>query len=130
MTSIQRELSLINGANATPIKNQLQKVLDHNEGYLFLRGVADMMNGHIESFPVFEKHTVEELSHFKFAPITPCDVERLFSQYKSIYSDRRRRLATDTIKQLLAIKVNSSREKRGSSENAQVTNSTLTSSQS
>ncbi len=39
-----------------------------------------------------------EIASFRYAPVTNCDVERSFSQYKAILRDNRHRLNDTTIK--------------------------------
>jgi len=45
--------------------------------------------------------------YFKYAPITSVDVERSFSQYKNLLTDKRRSLLLENIKEMLIIQCNS-----------------------
>lgn len=50
-----------------------------------------------------------DLTLFKFAPITSCDVERSFSFYKNVLSDHRRSFKPDALKMNLVVHFNSTR---------------------
>ena len=51
-------------------------------------------------------HTVEELLHLKYAPLTSIDVERTFSFYKYLLSNRRRRFLISSLQHHLTIEFN------------------------
>ncbi|KAL4132751.1 hypothetical protein QTP88_009852 [Uroleucon formosanum] len=54
-----------------------------------------------------EDLTCDDLIYYKFAPITSVDVERSFSKYKHILSDRRRRFLFENLKKVLIVQCNS-----------------------
>ena len=67
---------------------KLKYVLNKNSGYIKIKLINDVLNG--VSVTQFEINlSPEEIACFKFSPITNCDVERSFSKYKNILSDRR-----------------------------------------
>jgi hypothetical protein len=54
--------------------------------------IRKIFNGEDVTVDVFvEEYTAQDLTFFKFAPITSCEVERSFSIYKSILADNRKR---------------------------------------
>ena len=48
-----------------------------------------------------------DLTCFKYAPVTSCDVERSFSKYKAIVSDNRRSFKFENLKMHVVIQCNS-----------------------
>jgi len=53
-----------------------------------------------------EDLTLNDMVHFKYAPVTSVDVERSFSSYKNILSDRRRSFLFENLKNLLIAQCN------------------------
>lgn len=51
-----------------------------------------------ESFDNLLNLSKDEVKKFKFAPITSCDVERSFSVFKNILTDKRTNMSLDTLK--------------------------------
>lgn len=54
---------------------------------------------------VAERHNYspQEVSLFKFAPITTCDIERTFSRYKSLFAPNRHRFLFENLKMFLTV---------------------------
>lgn len=93
----------LTGNKSEHIKAKLGFVLSKNEGYLFLKQIQDVLAGETVNEDVFKNYSVNEVRHFTYAPITSCEVERAFSRYKYIFSDRRRRLLLPHLSVLLSI---------------------------
>jgi hypothetical protein len=51
----------------------------------------------------------KDVTLFKYAPLTSCDVDRSFSQYKKILSDNRRSFLFKNLKMHLVINCNAAR---------------------
>jgi hypothetical protein len=51
-----------------------------------------------------------DLTLFKYAPVTTCDVERSFSSYKTILSDNRRRFSLQTLKMHIVVYCNAAKK--------------------
>jgi hypothetical protein len=81
----------------------MKYVFDKNEGFSFLSNVAKVLNGTFsEEFQIMP----DLLSALKYAPITSVDVERSFSMYKLILSDRRHSFKTENIEKHLVVSIN------------------------
>lgn len=63
------------------------------------------LNGE-DSGDIFLRFSPTEVGLFKFAPFSSCDVERAFSSFNYVFSDRRRRLLLPNMASLLAIHFN------------------------
>jgi hypothetical protein len=68
--------------------SEFKAVLNRNSGFSIFTSVCQVLNGHdVDSH---EDITAEKIPLLKYAPVTSCDVERFFSAYKRILSDRRK----------------------------------------
>ena len=52
------------------------------------------------------RYNLNELNAFKFAPITSSDVERVFSFYKDILSDKRKLIKESSMEEMIIIQYN------------------------
>lgn len=105
------EMNTINTQSKTikSVVEKFKKVIDKNKGFHTLRKISNILNGteaNIEMDDLGELE-VSEIVYFKYAPITSVDVERTFSQYKNLLTDKRRSLLFENIKQILVIQCNS-----------------------
>jgi hypothetical protein len=89
------------------MKSKHQKVLGRNDGYATLCKISDILSG---SGVTLEEHkpalNSSDLTIFKYAPITSCDVERSFSRYKTILSDNSSSFLFDNLKMHVMIHCN------------------------
>ncbi|CAH0562763.1 unnamed protein product [Brassicogethes aeneus] len=90
----------IPGPTGQILKNKLKDVLSKNEGFQKLKTIAMVLEGSIVSD--LKMHPAL-MAKFKHAPITSVDVERSFSAYKNILSDRRQSFTTENLNQHLVI---------------------------
>jgi hypothetical protein len=65
-------------------------ILSKNNGFLFLKKIHRVLKDGAIDDDVFKRFSLEEVLHFKFAPITLCNVEHNFSQLKFLNSNRRK----------------------------------------
>jgi hypothetical protein len=76
---------------------KLQSVLHRNEGYSTMCKISDILRG---KQAIFEEDNPDlngnDVTFFKYAPVTSCDVERSFSRYKTMLSDNRRSFCLKT----------------------------------
>ncbi|XP_076043866.1 uncharacterized protein LOC143026958 [Oratosquilla oratoria] len=79
---------------------KLTSVLTKNKGYERLRKINAIMSGQpIEGLEEFLSGLApSDISCYQFAPLVSCDVERVFSQYKTILADNRRRFTFENLK--------------------------------
>lgn len=83
-----------------------------NRGYETLKQISRVLNGEIETSQVENAYIADlspsEFLSFSHCPTTSCDVERTFSIYKTILTDRRHKLTPDNLKKILILNCNSS----------------------
>jgi hypothetical protein len=85
----ESELSRAQGEVANKVSAKLQSVLERNLGYLTLCKVSDILYGNEAELDGNEQQlSANDLTLFKYAPVTSCDVERSFSKYKVLLSDK------------------------------------------
>ena len=68
-------------------KEKLDAVLTKNLGPDIIRDVNDILEGRSRNIPA--ALSANDISTFKYAPLTSCDVERSFPAYKTILTDKR-----------------------------------------
>jgi hypothetical protein len=82
------------------VKNKLESVLIKNEGFKKLNEISAVLSGEIvDEFEL----DVAIAANFKYAPITSVDVERSFSVFKNILTDRRHNFKMDNLEHHLVI---------------------------
>lgn len=105
---VESELHQAQGEVAVKICAKLQNVLQRNPGYSTLRTISDILCGKEVEFDNSELELdASDLTCFKYAPVTSCDVERSFSKYKAIVSDNRRSFKFENLKMHVVIQCNS-----------------------
>lgn len=92
------------GTVAQKAYDKLVKVINKNSGFAFLQSIAKVLAGEDAQIP--EQIILSDVPNYKFAPLTSCDVERSFSIYKTILSDRRQRLTEDNLEKLIVCYIN------------------------
>jgi Protein of unknown function (DUF 659) len=92
----------LSGGIAEEIRHRLKLVLSKNSGYQTMINISKVLAGE----PSAIKLTPAEISLFKFAPVTSCDVERSFSVYKTFLAPNRQSFIFDNIKKYLVIRCN------------------------
>ena len=100
----------LQGQHSDSIKTKLDSVLNSNAGYKMICKISKILSGEEESMTNLglpEDMTLDDVSYFKYAPITSTDVERSFSKYKNLVTDNRRSLKLDNIKKSLIVQCNS-----------------------
>lgn len=89
------------------IFTKFKKVLDKNSGYKVLSEISKILDGETNSFDGLpEVIETDDIVNFKYAPINSVDVERSFSIYKNILSDRRRSFKFENISKIIVIQCN------------------------
>jgi len=73
-----------------------------------LQNISKIINGEKpDENNIPEDITTDDISHFKYAPVSSVEVEISFSTYKSILSDQRRSFLFENIRQHIIIQCNS-----------------------
>lgn len=84
------------------IQNKFNNFLDKNSGYKNMQIISKMLEGRevtTEGLP--EDFNIDDITFFKYAPITSVGVERSFSTYKILLSDNRRSFLIENIKHII-----------------------------
>ena len=94
---------------------KLNAVLSKNRGLVLLRRLDNVLKGkqndreeRDSGEKYFQNFTPNEYACLIYAPLVCCDVERIFSQYKTVLADNGRRFTFEHLKQHLIIKCNPS----------------------
>lgn len=95
-----KTISKLTGKNGNCISKKLNEVLCKNEGFQILKNVSKVLSGEFVEGLQISPGIISALSN---APITSVDVERSFSAYKSILSDRRQSFLLDNLEKHLIV---------------------------
>lgn len=104
----EQELKRAKGIVAAKVCEKLVSVLEKNPGFLQLCGINEILCRNKPGSDFENEFSPFDLSLFKYAPITSCDVERSFSRYKTILSDNRRGFSFHNLKMHVVINCNNS----------------------
>jgi hypothetical protein len=100
INNFQIAVSRVPGRVGKIVTTKLNEVLSKNTGYKVLENISNIFKGDIvENFEV----EVSLVAKFKYAPLTSVDVERSFSHFKNLLSDRRRSFSVQNIEKHLII---------------------------
>lgn len=106
--NVKDKLNKCNGRAAELVKTKMDFILKKNKGFKTLLKIHRIINGEYEN----EEEDIDinltpgKIASFKYAPITSCDVERSFSQYKSILRSNRRSFIFENLKQHIIVACN------------------------
>ncbi|KAF0760196.1 DUF659 domain-containing protein [Aphis craccivora] len=96
------QLKNIPGDKGHQICLKMEDVLQKNQGYQMLSGIQKVLSGDEDGhLPI--NYSPDMASNMKFSPITSVDVERSFSLYKHILSDRRTHMTPEHMEQYIVI---------------------------
>lgn len=103
--SAKKRLEEAPGKHASKICEKLKNVLSRNPGYETISSVYNVLSGNGGTVP--KEFNVDMVAQFKYAPVTSVHVERSFSAYKLILSNKRDRSLCVNLEKLLVIYCNS-----------------------
>ncbi|KAL4119186.1 hypothetical protein QTP88_012031 [Uroleucon formosanum] len=89
------------------IATKMENVILNINRFKIVTNISEMLYGkgtRGEDIP--EDLTTDDMTYFKYASITSVDVERSFSSYNNLLTDRRRHLLFDNIRQILIVQFN------------------------
>ena len=101
MEKLQGNLSSIPGDKGKNLQEKLQAVLDRNPGYKTLQSISKALQGDSGSIPPGMKP--EEAAWLKFCPVVTADVERSFSKYKLLVTERRLSLLEENVSKMMVV---------------------------
>lgn len=100
LDTVVSKINSARGPRAMTVQEKLRRVFLNNEGLTFMRRACEILEGSCapeNSRIVTEKLKNKEILSLKFAQLTSCDVERSFSIYKNILTDRRTNFTMDNL---------------------------------
>lgn len=112
VSSVQHVVELISelenspGRYAQSALDKLNSVLSKNPGYNKLIQISDILKGDGHLDPNEEEFSLSDIANFKFAPVTSCDVERSFSQYKNVLAENRHSFKFEHLKMWIVVHCN------------------------
>ena len=93
-----------NGQYGDVNREKFNYLIKKNEGFEVLKRINLSIKGEQNENIDF---TNDQVSCFKYAPITSCDVERSFSKYKFMFNQRKHRILFENFTKSLIINCNS-----------------------
>ncbi len=99
MEETRGKLARINGKTGEELKSKLDNVLKKNPGFDHIKTITGVLSGAATNFPEGIGHA--DVAMFKDCPTASVDVERSFSMYHNILSDKRHRLTKESLKIVL-----------------------------
>jgi Protein of unknown function (DUF 659) len=100
--NVLSELTNIPGDKGIIIKTKVTQLYQKNKGYQVLEKIGLVQSGNNEE-KLPENLTPSLVANMKNAPLTSVDVERSFSLYKHILTDRRTNLTPDHMEQYIIV---------------------------
>ncbi|KAB0803224.1 hypothetical protein PPYR_00194 [Photinus pyralis] len=102
--NFKKTMNSLKGKIGKCISKKLNDTLSKNNGYQILKNVSMVLMGDIVEGLEIDPNILSALSN---APITSVDVERSFSAYKLILSDRRQSFLAENLEKHIIVSVNS-----------------------
>lgn len=110
LDKVKVQLQMAKGNDGQKVHRKFETVLNKNSGLQILTQISKILSGEsIDMDGLPEDLTTNDLSFYKFAPITSVDVERSFSIYKNLLTDNRRSFKLENIRKHLLLQCNSSK---------------------
>ncbi|XP_025198504.1 uncharacterized protein LOC112603549 [Melanaphis sacchari] len=106
---IQKSFETLSGSSGKSVQNKFNQVQEKNRGLSALVKISQVLTGeetfrNLDGLP--EDLNCNDLTFFKYAPLTSVDVERSFSAYKTLLSNNRRSFKFENIRKHLIIQCN------------------------
>jgi hypothetical protein len=105
---VKLKLGAAPGPVGKSVANKLEDVLRKNPGYNTIKNISAVFNHNIDNEQSNIKISdlgfglnVSNIVNFNYIPSTSCDVERSFSSYKYIFSEKRQNLTVENIEMIL-----------------------------
>ena len=102
MNFIWQKLGEVHEPVGRKVQENLDKIVSRNPGYDTLKQICDFLDEKTIDLPRSVPH--ELVKHFKYSASTSVHVERSFSTYKQILSDKRHRFVPKNLEQLLVVR--------------------------
>jgi len=102
MKNIISELSNIQGDKGSIIKTKITQLHQKNKGFQVMEQIEQIISGNNE-IQLPENFNPCSVTNMKYAPLTSVDVERSFSLYKHILSDRRTNMTPEHMEKYIIV---------------------------
>ena len=113
LEKVQVQLQMAQGNDGQKVYKKFETVLNKNSGLKILKQISKIIGGESDNMDALpEDLTTNDLSFYKFAPITSVDVERSFSIYKNLLTDNRRSFKLENIRKHLLLQCNTGKKKK------------------
>lgn len=104
VASVQNKLRLL---GRQEFAGKLEAVLKRNRGFIPICDINNILNKCMKpTDPYVHNLNPHELTLFAYAPLTSADVERSFSVYKSVFTEKRKRFLFENLKQHVIVLCN------------------------
>jgi hypothetical protein len=101
MKNASGKLSVVKRKDGESVCTNLQAVLERNSGFSTFTSVYQVLNG--DDVDAAEDNAPEKIPLLKYAPVTSFDVERSFSAFKHILSDKRQSFTPENMEKFLIV---------------------------
>jgi hypothetical protein len=95
---LKKKVAKVRGPFGNAVSKKMNEVLTKNEGFMILKKISKVIKGDI-----LENLTINIIPKFKNAPITSVEVERSFSFFKNVLTDRRMGFSVENLEKHLII---------------------------
>lgn len=109
--NLSTEMNRLTGTHGKSIGLKMENVLKKNVGLTMLKKIQNILSGELTNMKDLpEDLDINDLTYFKYAPITSVNVERSFSAYKTLLANNRRSFKVESLKKHLIIQCNSGKQ--------------------
>ncbi len=99
LDNAKERLAVLPGAKGKVLKEKFEKVLKKNPSLETLHTVAKILEGKDSSLP--DRMGPADVAELKYCPVTSVDVERSFSMFKNVFSDRRHNFKEENLSKVM-----------------------------
>lgn len=103
INTVEKNVDAIPGA-IEGVKEKFKYILNKNSGFSKLKKVNDFINGIGDDLP--SEVPAEKAKYFKYCPVTSVEVERTFSAFKLLLTERRQNLTVQHLEKHIVIYCN------------------------
>lgn len=98
ITTLEEIRNTLKGMQQKAFENKFEKILDRNKGYKSLFEIYEVLyKGRVPTDEYVKNLSPTEINLFKYAPISSADVERTFSRYSSVLTEKRRSFSFENL---------------------------------
>ena len=99
MDKAHQKINKVPGKIGKSVQSKLEYVLSKNQGEKKLRDISKLIDGEEGSLP--EGWSASDIASLKYCPVQSVDVERSFSVYKTILTDRRTSFTEENLSKVM-----------------------------